>query len=195
MNRVYAAAGTKRWAWLLRVALAAALTVELAALAAPAEANAQTVATEAGVKAAYLFRFLSYIEWPAGLLPEAASPLVIGVAGAEDVFEELQALVADRQIDDGRPVLARRVAAGDSLDGLHAIFIGRGAPQSRLLERLRGRPVLVVTDSTVEAERGMLHFVPVQGRIRFEASPAAAERAGLKLGARLLAVAERVVTP
>ena len=61
---------------------------------------------------------------------------------------------------------------------------------------LAGRPILAVTDApTGLADGGALNFVPVQGRVRFEASLPAAERAGLRLSSRLLAVAERVVTP
>jgi hypothetical protein len=57
---------------------------------------------------------------------------------------------------------------------------------------LRGRSILVVAEDGLEPGV-MLNFVPIGGRVRFEAAPVAAERVGLKLGARLLAVAERVV--
>ena len=82
------------------------------------------------------------------------------------------------------------------VEGLHVVFIGRAVRQpERLIERLRGRPVLIVMEGVASLDAGaMLSLVPVGGRIRFEASPMLAERAGLKLGARLLALAERVVT-
>ncbi|HLL17379.1 MAG TPA: YfiR family protein, partial [Rubrivivax sp.] len=90
----------------------------------------------------------------------------------------------------GRPVVTRRLAPADPLEGLHAVFVGRAAPAG-VRERLRGRAILVVAEDGLEPGV-MLNFVPVAGRVRFEASPVAAERVGLKLGARLLAVAERV---
>ena len=149
--------------------------------------NAQP--TEASVKAAFLYKFLAYVDWPAPVLSATNSPLVIGVLGADALNTELQAITAGRQVN-GRPVVTRRLAPGDPLEGLHAVFVGRSAPPG-VLERLRGRSVLVVAEDGLEPGV-MLNFVPVAGRVRFEASPAAAERVGLKLGARLLAVAERV---
>lgn len=145
--------------------------------------------TEAAVKAAYLFKFPAYVEWPAAVFdgPEAAQ--VIGVLGAEKVLAELELLAAGRRVN-GRPLVARRLLPGDPLDGVHVLHVGRGSP----VPPLRGLPVLVVTDApTGLPEHGVLNFVTVDRRVRFEASLAAAERAGLKLSARLLAVAERVL--
>jgi hypothetical protein len=76
------------------------------------------------------------------------------------------------------------------------VFAGPGANLARLVERLKGSPVLVVSDSPRGLQLGsMLNFVAVEGRIRFEASPQSADHAGIKLGSRLLAVAERVLMP
>lgn len=174
--------------WLLQAALGLCLLVGLQ------PANAQQ-ATDASVKAAYLYNFLPYVDWPPSSLTAVEVPLVVGVVGNDAVRAELQAIVAGRQVH-GRPVTVRAISESDPPDGLHAVFVGRDANLPRFLDRVRGRPILVVTDSAQGRDAGsMLNFVPVQGRIRFEASPAAAERAGLKLGSRLLAVAERVLTP
>jgi hypothetical protein len=156
-------------------------------------ARAQQPATEAAIKAAYLYKFLAFVDWPPAALPADGTPMVVGVLGADAVAAELLALIAGRTVN-GHPVVARRLAETDSLDGLHVVFVGRASSPAKLVERLKGRPVLVVTETGLQAG-SMLNFVPVDGRIRFEAAPLAAERAGLKLGARLLAVAERVVAP
>jgi hypothetical protein len=170
-------------------ALACTLLAGTAAAQAPLQPN------EAGVKAAYLYRFLAHVDWPPAAFASPDEPLAIGVAGAPDVSEELQHVVAGRQVN-GRAVNARRLADDEAMDGLHVLFIGRAVRQPRrLIERLRGRPVLIVMEGEASLDAGaMLSLVPVAGRIRFEASPMLAERAGLKLGARLLALAERVVT-
>ena len=159
-----------------------------AVLGKPLQAREQ--ATEASVKAAFLYKFLAYVDWPSAVLAATNSPLVIGVLGADALSTELQAITAGRQVN-GRPVVTRRLALADPLEGLHAVFVGRSAPPGAL-ERLRGRSILVVAEDGLEPGV-MLNFVPVAGRVRFEAAPVAAERVGLKLGARLLAVAERVV--
>ena len=154
-------------------------------------ALAQPVATESAIKAAYLHRFLPYVEWPASALPAADAPFVVGVLGSLPVASALQSIVAARQFA-GRPIEVRYLSSAQvPLDGLHVLFIGRGVAADKVIPRLAQRPVLVVTEG--ESLPGtMLNFVVVDGRVRFEAAPATAEQAGLKLGARLLAIAERV---
>jgi hypothetical protein len=154
-------------------------------------------AIEATVKAAYLVNFLNYVEWPAETLGAPGAPLVVGVAGgsagADAVMQELRLIVPGR-VANGRPIQARMAEPDDSLENVHAVYVPDPARHASLLRRLRGSAVLVVTDGARGLdEGGMLNFVPVNGRIRFEAAPALAERVGLKLGARLLGVAERVV--
>jgi len=151
-------------------------------------------ALEASVKAAYLYKFLSYVDWPARAFASAEAPQVIGVIGSDEVLAELQRLVTGR-ILHGRPLVATRIAPGDSVELLHVLYIGRGARTAAAMRSVHGRPVLTITDSPSGLGEGsVLNFVMAQGRIRFEASLPAAERAGLRLSARLLAVAERVLT-
>lgn len=151
--------------------------------------------SEAAVKAAYLIKFLDFIEWPPGALGPPGAPQVIGVLGADAVLAELAPVLAGRHIN-GRPLVARRVVAGDSLDGLHVLHLGRSLRPALLLPALAGRPLLLVTDVPEGLpDLAMLNFVVVQRRVRFEAAPHAAERVGLRLSARLLGVAERVRQP
>jgi hypothetical protein len=172
----------------------AGVAVPLALAALPLRAAAQPAATEAAVKAAYLHRFLSYVEWPPSALPAPTSPFMIGVLGSDAVASALPAIVAGRQ-HAGRPIGVRMLPSGTaSLDGLHVLFIGRSTAADSVMARLAQRPVLVVTENEIDAG-GMLNFVVVDGRVRFEAAPAMAEQAGLKLSARLLAIAERVRAP
>jgi hypothetical protein len=162
---------------------------------APAGAQAQAVVPDVTVKAAYLYRFLGYVDWPARALAPGATPLVVGVAGADEVLRELRTLVAGRSID-AHPVVVRRLGESDGVEGVHALFVGSAGSLPGWVQKARDQPVLIVTDVPRGVDAGgMLGLVPTGGRIRFEASPAAAERAGLKLSARLLAVAERVVNP
>ncbi len=154
---------------------------------------AQAPATEASVKAAYLYKFMAYIEWPPSSLPPPGAPMTIAVAGSDIVHWELQAMLAGRQVN-GHPVVARRLAEGEVPENAHVVFVSRARNLQRIAERLRGRPVLVISDVPDGLEHGaMLNFVHVDGRVRFEAAPLHADRSELKLGSRLLAVAERVV--
>jgi hypothetical protein len=153
-------------------------------LVAAAGAAAQLAApvSEASVKAAYLYKFTAFVEWPPSAFAGPTSPVIIGVSGADAVYAELAQVLAGRTVE-GRP--------------LHVLYMGRPMTTERMgwLQALQGRPVLIVTDGPSALGFGSaLNFLTVDGRVRFEASLAGAERSGLRLSARLLAVAERVVS-
>lgn len=177
-----------------RAALRAlACALPLAAFAGRADAG--TAQVETAVKAAYLYRLLSYVDWPPAVL-EGGGPFGIGVARADDVLEELQRVLPGRTVH-GRPVLVRRLTEGDALDGLHVVLVGGSVRRAAgWMRELRERPMLLtVTDAPRGLETGsVLNFVESEGKVRFEASLGAAEKAGLKLSSRLLAVAVRVET-
>jgi hypothetical protein len=169
----------------------AAAIASIAVVGALAQ-NAAPTADE--VKAAYLYRIPGYITWPDSAFASAESPLVIGVLGADKLYDELVALAAGRQIQ-GRNVTVRKLSSVEQ--DIHVLFIGNGPPDvslSRALSAASGHPVVTVTDSDKGIEQGaMLNFLTVDGRVRFEVSLTAAERAGVKLSSRMLAVAERIV--
>src|SRR4051812_41660874 len=87
--------------------------------AAPAEGNI----TERQVKAAYLYKFAGFVEWPEGAFARPDAPLVIGVAGNSELADAAEQIVAGRSVN-GHPLVVRRLRRGDSLDGLHILFVG-----------------------------------------------------------------------
>jgi len=149
----------------------------------------------AAVKAAFLYKFLTYVELPPATFAQPDSPIVIAVAGADDVYRELQQVVRERSVG-GRPVIAKRLVEGDLPAGVHLLFIGnRSDPKrSALVQAARDRPLLLVTDSPNGLAAGSaINFVMVRDRVRFEVSLPAAEQATVKISSRILGVAERVV--
>jgi hypothetical protein len=144
------------------------------------------------VKAAFLFKFPSFVEWPREA--SGAGPLVIGVIGADAVAAELEQIAAGRTIQ-GRPVSVRRIQPADSTAGLHLLFLGQGQA-ARLAEVERqapAHPLLVVCEWPGALRQGaVVNFVPSDGRVRFEVALDAAERRGLRISARMLAVAQHV---
>lgn len=147
-----------------------------------------------GIKAAYLYKFGGFIEWPEGAFAAPGAPLVIGVLGAEALAGELEQAVAGRKVQE-RPVAVRRLRPGERIEGVHVLFVG-AAQDARLAEvaaGLRGRPVLVVSESESATGRGsMINFVVADNRVRFDVALAGAEAGHLKISARLLSVARRV---
>jgi hypothetical protein len=145
----------------------------------------------AQVKAAYLYKFVGHIEWPPGTFTDPSAPLVIGVLGASDVADELNKLKSARAASD-RPVEVRVIKPGDPVRGIQLVFVGSADSSQlrRALEPYKGLPTLTISD----VPGGMINFVTVDNRIRLEISVGNAERQGLKVSSRLLAVAQRVDT-
>jgi len=185
------------WRLMTRLLRACALSIGVAAgIASPRPAQADTQADEYRVKAAFLYKFGSYIEWPSGSFARADSPVTIGVMGADALADELAQIVAGRNVN-GRPVRVRKLRPGDPIAGLHVLFIG-GSDTGRLAEILaaaRGRALLTVTESEGGLELGsMINFVVVEDKVRFDVAPPPPESGNLKISARLLGVARKVVS-
>lgn len=149
---------------------------------------------ESRVKAAYLYKFASYVEWPVPAAAQANTPVTIGVVGADEIVAELNRVKAGRPVGNP-PVDIRLLRPGDSLAAVHILFIGRQEKGrlKELLDGIQSQPVLTVTESAGALGAGsVINFVPVDNRIRFEISLAKAERSGLKISSRLLGVAQRI---
>lgn len=177
-----------------RLALAAALAlVLLSAMSFAAAAPGEVRASADGVRAAFLYKFGSYVEWPAEAFA-AGDTFVIGVVEAEALAAELTRVVAGRSIG-GRPVAVRRLRAGDALDGLAMVYIGEveRAELAGLLAALQGRPTLAVTENEDALALGtMINFVLVDGKLRFDVALAPARAGSLRISSRLLGVARTV---
>ena len=148
---------------------------------------------ESSVKAAYLFKFAAFIEWPPGTLARADQPLVIGVSEDEEVADDLEQLARGRTAE-GRPVTIRRLADGTPATGVHILFLGQRR-DTRLKDAIEATtgPVLLVTEQPGALRWGsVINFTTDSGRVRFSASLASAEARNLKLSARLLAVAQNI---
>ena len=149
---------------------------------------------EQRVKAAFLFKFGGYVEWPERVFPRSDSPLAIGVAGADVLAEEVSRIALARTMN-GRPVVVRRVHSGEQIGDIHVLFISRleAGRLGELLSTMQGKPVLTVTETAKGLAQGsVINFVVADNRVRFEVSLEAANRNGLRIGAPLLAVAQRV---
>jgi hypothetical protein len=167
------------------------LVLPLAARDARGQESATTL--EVRLKAAFLYKFAGYVEWPPGVAEE---PLRFGIIGDDEVARTLARLVRDRG-EAARRVEVIRLRAFDPVPTLHVLFIGRSESDrlSSLIRSTRGTPVLVVTDTEGALASGsMINFTVVGGHMRFDVGLGAAKRSGLTLSARLLSVAQVVST-
>jgi hypothetical protein len=147
---------------------------------------------EQQVKAAYLYKFGGYVEWPAEAFKDPGSPIVIGVAGDPAMAQEVGKVVGNRTVN-GRSVEIREIRPGEDIGSPHILFVGKNQ-----LSRIGGmashpQPILIVTDAANGLEQGsIINFVTAGNRVRFEVSLDAAKRNTLKIAAPLLAVAMKV---
>jgi len=147
------------------------------------------------VKAAFLYKFGEYVEWPSDPVQRTDNSLVIGVIGADALADHLAQLVVGRSVN-GRPVSVRKMRRGEPLDTVQLLFIGR-SENDRLAGHLaaaRGHPVLTVTESDQGLSAGsMVNFVIVDDKVRFDIALPAVEEGNLRISARLLSVARKVM--
>jgi uncharacterized protein DUF4154 len=170
--------------------LMSALAVGLGTAAAADDAGV----LENQVKAAYLYRMAEYVEWPSSAFPDAEAPVRIAVVGAEPLAGVLARMLVGRTVSN-RPFVVKTAKITDSFAGVHILFVGRQEAGSlkQLLGSLKSQPVLTVSEVPSALPDGsVVNLVQDDNRIAFEISMGVAERNGLKLSSRLLAVAKRV---
>ena len=157
-------------------------------------ACAQPARLELQVKAAYLYKFAGFVDWPDAAFARPDSPLVIGVAGNDELAAQLERVASGRSVG-GHPLAVRRIQRGESLAGLHVLYAASAdAAASVLLGAARGLPLLTVGEApdAPNAPSAMIRFQMVEERLRFEVALAQVAPSGLKISARLLSAAWRV---
>lgn len=163
-------------------------------LAAQHSGNGGQEFSEYDIKAAFLLNFAKFVEWPEEAFPEPDSPVLIGILGTNP-FGETLAHLADEQNLDGRAIRIRQSDDIEELTACQVVFASRDDSTGDLpaLDALAELPVLTVGEQAdFAAEGGVINFVVVKTKVKFEINVKAAERANLKLSSRLLKLAVKV---
>ena len=146
--------------------------------------------SEYDVKAAYLYHFAKFVEWPEEALPDSATFLTIGILGT-DPFGEAFVSIQGKSVK-GRQLAVKRFASLRDLEPCHILFISDSEKKRlpEILEQLDEAGVLIVGDMKGFARAGgTINFVLRKNKVQFEINVDAAERAGLKLSSKLLKLA------
>ena len=146
------------------------------------------------IKAAYLYNFALFVEWPAEVFATRDAPIVIGIIGADPFDQALERTIQDKRIN-GRTLVVRRLQPGQDVRQAHILFVrsSEAARNDELIGRLAGHPVLLVGETPDFSRRGgTITFTIEDERVRFEINVEAVRRARLNVSATLLNVA-RVV--
>ena len=174
---------------LLRTSLALLFLAMTAAAGADARKN-----LEYQVKAAFLFNFAKFVEWPADAFVKAGDPLAICVLGKDPFGESLDQVVRGETVN-GRPLAVRRPRQILEVRDCQIVFLAEEerAYQSQILSAVEGASILTVGESDgFLTGGGVIRFVLEKNRVRFDVNLAAAEANRLKLSSRLLSLARTV---
>lgn len=165
--------------------------VVLIALLLPMRVFAQTSASEAQVKAAFIINFGKFVEWP-NLI---SGNFRICVLSKNDItLQELHRMAEDKSID-GHPVEVRTVSGAADLSNCEMLFLPRSQQKDSTEFIHSAAPILTVGEFTGFVEEGgMLNLVTENDHVRLQVNPDAAQAAGLKISSRLLAIAQVVHT-
>lgn len=167
--------------------------------AAAVSANASAVggadpgpAGEYQVKAAFLYNFAKFVEWPAGAFETAQAPFLVCVLGADPFGTDLERTLKNEKIG-GREINVRRIKRVQEREGCHILFVSKSERDSlpQILGALKNAAVLTVSEfDSFTQLGGMINLYVEDRRIRFEINVAPAENAGLKISSKLLKLAK-----
>jgi hypothetical protein len=160
----------------------------------PQSARAQSTPDEYQVKAAFLFHFAQFLDWPADALNAADPSLSLCIFDDEPRRQELQSTIEGKPIG-ARVFHVRLLSQPQEIQGCSILFLSRdeGRRQSPILKSLRAMPVLTVGEtSNFLSDGGMIRFHLDEGKIRFDINLTAAESSRLNISSRLLLLATSV---
>jgi hypothetical protein len=176
------------------LALLAGVAVCLAGTLPGAAAAEGPVSKENQVKAAFIFNFLKFVEWPAGKFQDINSPMVIGVAGKGPIRAALDEAVKGRKLN-GRELIVKTVEAPEDAKAVHLLFVN-ATEDSRLdvlLPACESASVLSVGESELFGKRGGMILFTLEGdKLRFEINMDAATAAKLNVSAQLQKLARSI---
>jgi YfiR/HmsC-like len=155
---------------------------------------AQNQPGEYEVKAAFLFNFTEFVEWPDGSFEDSHSPIVIGIIGEDPFGDSLTRIVAGQKAQ-GRAILIVKYRRSDDLRRCHVLFISASERQrtAQILAGVQNAGVLTVSDlDGFAAAGGIMQFVMQESRVRFVVNLDAATQNKLRVSAKLLALAQVV---
>jgi hypothetical protein len=169
------------------------LSLLIVGVGIPADAQEDSQPTEYQIKAAFIFNFAKFVEWPTTAFPKPSSPIIVGVLGENPFNDALEKIIKNKKVDE-HPVIIMQFRAASEATNCHILFISSSEklrlPQ--VLKQLNGRSVLTVGETPGFTEAGgMINFVLEGTKIRFQINNDAANGAGLKISAKLLGLGLR----
>ena len=178
----------------VKIAAGIVLAAMLVSGGAPSFARGEP-APEYAVKAAFLYNFAKFVEWPADAFAGPASPIVFFVFGEDPFGDALKSMKG--KTANGRPIVVRYAANAGELERCHLLFVSSSSTAllPKILQATKGWNVLTVGDMDGFArDGGTINLVNEGQRIGIEVNMEAARRARLQISSKLLGLA-KIVKP
>ena len=172
------------------------LSLICAVLASPCPAQTADSgdSSEYLIKAGFIYNFANLMQWPGNTFPGPDSPIVIGILGTDSSGGILDEVLAGKKVN-GRPFAVKHLKRGADLKGCNIVFVSASetAHLDEILHLIKNMPILTIGETPSFAQRGgIINFIVVDDKIRFEVNVEAAKQADISISSRLLALARIV---
>jgi hypothetical protein len=159
-----------------------------------AQAGDTADSSEYLIKAGFIYNFANLMQWPANAFSKTDSPIVIGVLGADTFGGTLDQVLGGKKVN-GRSFIVKHLKWGMDLKDCNIVFVS--SSETVHLEEIfllvKGLPILTIGESPNFARRGgIINFIVVDDKIRFEVNVEAAKQVDISISSRLLALAKIV---
>ncbi len=153
----------------------------------------QSIYREYDIKAAYLFNFAKFVEWPSAVFADTSSPLILCILG-KDPFNASLDSIKGKTVRK-RELFIKRVTRIEDINECHMLFISKSEEKhlSEIFKKINDMHILTVADLEGFAHRGgMINLITVRNKVHFEINVDAARRAELKISSKLLKLSKIV---
>ncbi|MEW6126215.1 MAG: YfiR family protein [Acidobacteriota bacterium] len=159
----------------------------------PANQFAQS-AGEYEIKAAFLYNFAKFVDWPAESFTDAGAPLVVGIVGNDPFGSAIDRLLSGKSAN-GRPLVVKRLSVGAGLKSCHILFIAssESGRMAQINGAVRGASVLTVGDMESFIQfGGVIQLTREANKVGMVINTDLAERSRLRISSKLLSLAKVV---
>jgi hypothetical protein len=164
------------------------------------ECRAQNSPTEYQIKAAFIYNFARFVDWPAQAFPSDTSPMVIGVLGKNVFGNNIEQIISGRNIQ-GHPLEFKEFSSVTDATNCEILFISSSENSHllKILNRLKNTNILTVSEADTASEAdnfmddgGIIDLLIVEDKVRFEINNTVAKKDGLVISSKLLTLAVKV---
>ena len=171
------------------------LAVPSANIASGNSGLVERAVSEYEVKAAYIYNFAKFIDWPMNAFSTKGAPINIGIIGDNEFGALLENIVKDKTVKE-HAIQVHLIKWPADLHTCHMVYVGSSEQKRfrQIVDSLQGYPILTITEVEESSQaKGIMNLFVEGGKVQFEVNIALAEKAQLKISSKLLRLARGIV--